>query len=220
MRRQEERRCQDESSPSGSLRSRPCTGTSKPKMQEPSGDCQRRSSPDPRRSLNRHDAKDVMFPIFPSKNAKPVSGAFRSFVRCPPHDHFGFGDLGALAVDIFGLGLRGRWLLTASSPHPSHQPFPCRQRPRTSPLPSDWPEKHHDELEASNSSGGDRTLRPQPRIHGVADGIAEEVQAEHRQSYRAAGEDGDPGSVPDVFLGIVKDVAPGGGGGRLPQAEK
>jgi hypothetical protein len=67
--------------------------------------------------LNRHDAKaakDAMFPIFPSKNAKPVSGAFRSFVRCPPHDHFGFGDLGAclrapthrqaLAVDIFGLG--------------------------------------------------------------------------------------------------------------------
>jgi hypothetical protein len=58
--------------------------------------------------LNRHDAKaakDAMFPIFPSKNAKPVSGAFRSCVRCPPHDHFGFGDLGALAVDIFGLGL-------------------------------------------------------------------------------------------------------------------
>jgi len=74
------------------------------------------TSPDPRKSLNRHDAclrathrqakaaKDEMFPIFPSKNAKPVSGAFRSFVRCPPHDHFGFGDLGALAVDIFGLG--------------------------------------------------------------------------------------------------------------------
>jgi hypothetical protein len=61
--------------------------------------------------LNRHDAKaakDAMFAIFPSKNAKPISGAFRSFVRCPPHDHFGFGDLGALAVDIFGLGLDAR----------------------------------------------------------------------------------------------------------------
>jgi hypothetical protein len=62
-------------------------------------------SPDPRKTLNRHDAKaamDGMFGTFQSRTREPVLEAFSLSSPIRPS---GLGVLGALAVNNFGLGL-------------------------------------------------------------------------------------------------------------------
>jgi len=66
------------------------------------------SNSNPKKPLNRHDAKvakGAMFRTLDRRTRKPVYGAFRSSVPLPPLSHFGLGVLGALAVENFGLGL-------------------------------------------------------------------------------------------------------------------
>jgi len=68
-------------------------------------------SPNPRKSLNRHDAKaakDATFRSFHRRTREPVPGAFRSFVPFPPIGHFLLAFLATWRLTIvknFGLGL-------------------------------------------------------------------------------------------------------------------
>src|SRR5438034_9119963 len=67
---------------------------------------------------------------------------------------------------------------------------------------------------------GGSLLAPEPRIEQVAEGVAHQVEGEHRQHDRQARERRDPRAALDVLPALAEDVAPAGRGRWDAKAEE